>query len=421
MFNKLRNRLLIFNLVIISVMMLTAFAIIYFITYQNVQNDIEMRLRKISEFDRNPNSSPGQFHNEPGRTEQEPPKNVEPPPDRSISFSLLTDGQGKVTTISSRLDMDSEFYESAKEEAVSQGRESGSFKLNGSSWAFTVKPVSEGYSMAFLDVTSQHGFLTGLIYTFLIAAFVMLVVIFLISRLFANRSIKPVKEAFDKQKQFIADASHELKTPLAVINTNVDVLLSNSEDTISSQSKWLHYIKSESERMSKLTNDLLYLTRMDYSENKMVFSGFDLSKAVENVILTMEAVIFEQSLSLDYDLEPDLKAYGSSEQIQQVVMILLDNAVKYSDRNGSIQVSLKRRHNDAVLLVTNTGEGIPEEQLGKIFDRFYRTDKSRSRRLGGYGLGLSIARAIVEQHKGRIYAKSVLNDRTTFYAELPLA
>jgi signal transduction histidine kinase len=229
----------------------------------------------------------------------------------------------------------------------------------------------------------------------------------------------PVQEAFEKQKQFVADASHELKTPLAVINTNVDVLLSNGEDTINNQSKWLNYIKSESERMTKLTNDLLYLTQMDYSDNKLIFTKLNLSESVESIILAMEAVIYEHNLSLNYDVEPELIAYGNDEQIRQVVMILLDNAIKYTNQKGSISVTLKRQNSDIMLSVSNTGEGIHQEHLKKIFDRFYRTDKSRSRRLGGYGLGLSIAKAIIDQHKGKIYAESILNKSTTFFVRLP--
>lgn len=227
-----------------------------------------------------------------------------------------------------------------------------------------------------------------------------------------------MKEAFDKQKQFIADASHELKTPLTIINTNADVLLSNSDDTIHNQSKWLHYIKSETERMTSLTNDLLYLTEMDDSRSTMIYSKFNLSEAVENIILTMEAIIFEKRISLEYDIEPNLTVMGNSEQIKQVIMILLDNAVKYTNSKGSVTLSLKKQHNDMVLSVTNTGEGIAPEHLARIFDRFYRTNASRARKQGGYGLGLAIAKSIVEQHKGKIYAKSTVGESTTFYVHL---
>lgn len=162
----------------------------------------------------------------------------------------------------------------------------------------------------------------------------MLVALFFVSRYFANRSIQPVREAFDKQKQFIADASHELKTPLSIINTNADVLLAAGEETIRSQEKWLHYIKSETERMTRLSNDLLYLTEMEDSRDHPLFAKFDLSEAVETIILTMEAVIFEKELILDYDIEPAITVYGNREQIKQVVMILLDSAINIRTPRG---------------------------------------------------------------------------------------
>lgn len=139
----------------------------------------------------------------------------------------------------------------------------------------------------------------------------------------------------------------------------------------------------------------------------------------KNVILTMEAVIFEHNISLDYDIEPDLITHGNSEQIQQVVMILLDNAVKYTNSNGSINISLKKSSHTLIFTITNTGEGIPEEHIHKIFDHFYRTDKSRARESGGYRLGLAIAKTIIDQSNGKITVESVLNESTSFMVELP--
>ncbi len=415
MFKQLRNRFLMLNLIIISIMMIIAFSTIYIITYSDVRRNIDLELHKISDFDGKPDGR----SNEVPKEIRSNPNNLDPHHDRSLSFTLITDDNGSIVSSFSIFDMDLEFYETAKNIALSKTNDKGKFKLDGDYWAFIIKPSVEGYKIVFLDITSRQGILTNLIYTFLIVAVVMLIVIFFISRFFANKSIQPIKEAFDKQRQFIGDASHELKTPLAVINTNVDVLLSNKEDTIKNQLKWLNYIKSEVERMTKLTNDLLYLTQIDYSNTKMIYSNFDLSNAVEDVILTMEALIFENNISLSYNIDSNLFVKGNSEQIKQVVMILLDNALKYTNTKGSIDVRLKNIHNNANLSVTNTGEGIPEEYINKIFDRLYRIDKSRSSNSGGYGLGLSIAKAIIEQHDGEISVKSVLNDNTTFIIELP--
>ncbi|XEC97572.1 sensor histidine kinase [Paenibacillus tarimensis] len=420
MFNKLRNRLLVVNMVTISVMMLMAFASIYMITYSEMRKDIWAELDKVGQFYDKPPGYQDHEKHEIDHSKETVPMHPDPMQERSFSFAIRTDKQWNILSVSSIFEEDLELYKLAVDAASSQNKDTGLFKLDGYEWAFSLKPTFDGYRLVCVDVTARQGILTNLIYTFLFVASVMLVVIFFISRYFANRSIKPVKEAFDKQKQFVADASHELKTPLAIIGTNTDVLLANSEDTIQSQAKWIHYIKSETERMTKLTNDLLYLTEMDASRASMIHTAFSVSDAVESVILTMEAIIFEKHIGLNYEIENDLTAFGNSEQIKQVVMILLDNAVKYTNLKGSIDITLRKQHNEILLSITNTGEGIAPEHLERIFDRFYRTDKSRARKYGGYGLGLAIAKSIIDQHKGKIYAKSAIGEKTTFYVQLPL-
>ncbi|MEO2210220.1 HAMP domain-containing sensor histidine kinase [Paenibacillus amylolyticus] len=446
MFKKLRNRFLIVNLVSISIMMLVAFATIYTITYQNVQRETNMELYKVSDFYHSPyNSSKmprgeGQGSGTGGSTGSGsgsdslpsdamggdnggPGGDPNSPPARSVSFMIKTDDQWKITETHSRFDMEDTFYTEALQK-VDQNkvgdseRQTGQFALDGTDWAYVVDPSGDGHMIVFIDVTAQQGILTNLIYTFAVVGLIMLIVIYFLSRYFANRSIAPVREAFEKQKQFIGDASHELKTPLAIINTNADVLLANQEDTIANQAKWLHYIKSETERMTGLTNDLLYLTQMDDSRSTMIHAKFNMSDAVESIILPMEAVIFEKNISLDYNIEPNLTVHGSSEQIKQVILILLDNAVKYSGPKGAVNVTLQKQNNDVMLAVSNTGEGIAPEHLDRIFDRFYRTDSSRARKHGGHGLGLAIARSIVDQHKGELYARSVVGEGATFYVRL---
>ncbi|NQX61706.1 sensor histidine kinase [Paenibacillus qinlingensis] len=421
MFNKLRNRFLIVNLVIISCIMVLSFATIYFITYQNVKADIDMELHGVANFNLKPDGKKGNMKLGPdgGHHPQEPQGYNDSPPERSVSFVLQADSQWNITSTNSRFDMDTVFYETAIKEASLGRSDIGQFTLDGNQWAYMVQKNDTGYSVVYLDVTAQKTILTNLVYTFSLVGLVMLIVIFFTSRYFANRSIAPVREAFQKQKQFIADASHELKTPLAVINTNADVLLANSEDTIESQSKWLHRIKSETERMKTLTNDLLYLTEMDDTRAGILYSEFNVSESVESVLLTMEAVVFEKDITLDYEIQPDLTLHGNSEQIKQVVMILMDNAIKYTPPKGAITLSFKKHHSDTLLTVTNTGEGISPEHVERIFDRFYRADTSRSRKHGGYGLGLAIAKSIVEQHKGKIHAKSVQQETTSFYVQLP--
>lgn len=421
MFKKLRNRFLILNLVIISVMLLISFTSIYAITHKNIYTQIDMDLDKLSGNDDKGNK-PKITGDMPNDKQMDGPQNDftkgQGPMER-YAFTVTTDGNWNKISTFSRFSISDEFYESAKKAAINKKVNRGYISVDDTDLAFVINHTSSGYNLYFLDITFQKNTLRSLIYTFTIVAFFMLIIIFLISRFFANRSIQPIKEAFDKQKQFIADASHELKTPLTVINTNVDVLLSNKDDFIHNQSKWLYYIKSEAERMNKLTSDLLYLAQVDYSDVKMIFSDFNLSEAVEHIILTMEGVVFENNIALHYDIEPNLIVSGNIEQLKQVIMIFLDNAIKYTDKKGKINLILNKTHNKINLSVTNTGKGIPEEHISKIFNRFYRTDKSRARDSGGYGLGLAIAKAIVEQHNGKISVKSIVDKETTFTIELP--
>lgn len=424
MFNKLRNRFLVVNMVIISCIMLVAFASIYTITYRNVGRDIDMDLRRTADSYHKPIGGGGGGGVHSGKMDPRPPQDLPdedgPMGERSVSFAVQTDESWTLVSVNSRFDMETDFYASAVEKAKDRGKDVGKIDLDDNRWAYLVQPNDRGYFIVYLDVTAQQTILKNLVYTFLAVGLAMLVLIYFTSRYFANRSIAPVQEAFNRQKQFIADASHELRTPLAVIHTNADVLLGNADETIGAQAKWLHRIKSETERMKTLTSDLLYLTEMDDARADVIRAEFSLSEATESVLLTMEAVVYERALSLDYEIEPGLSVRGNAEQLKQVVMILLDNAVKYANAGGSISLSLKRRHHDALLTVANTGEGIAPEHLGRIFDRFYRADKSRSRKNGGYGLGLAIAKSIVEQHRGRLTAKSVVGETTSFTAQLPL-
>lgn len=416
MFKRLRNRFLILNAVIISIMMHVTFATLYFITYQNMRADADRELHNISEHYRTSGA-----HLATAPVDDMRPVPPDPVlPEHFASFFVTTDNHWNISSISSIVNLERNFYETITKEAAVQNKNRGQLELGGSDWAFLVQPAPAGYMIVFLNTTSRQGMNLNVMHSFSVVALPMFIMIFFISKFFADTSIRPIQAAFDKQKRFIADASHELKTPLAAINANVAAILSGGTDAAHSRSKWLRYIKSETERMTKLTDDLLYLAQVDYSDLQLSYAEFNLSEAVENAILTMEAIFFENRISLAYQLEPGLATRGNHEQIQQAVMILLNNALKYTNENGSVHVALQRRHRDIVLTVSNTGDGISPEHMDRIFDRFYRTDPSRARHRGGHGLGLAIAKEIVDQHKGSIYCKSVVNEKTTFYIELPL-
>lgn len=273
--------------------------------------------------------------------------------------------------------------------------------------------------IVFLNITLNENFKMTLIKIFVIIGALSLIVLLCISIYLTNKSIEPIKETFNKQKQFIADASHELKTPLTIIKTNTSLLLSNPNDSIKSQSKWIKYIESQSDRMSILVNEMLSLAKLDVQENKLILYPLNISNTIESMLLTFDAVIFENKINLNTNISKDITINSNEDSIKKLFSILMDNAIKYTNLSGSIDVSLFKEKNKVKLIVKNTGNGIPKEDLDKIFERFYRVDSSRDRQTGGYGLGLSIAKSIVNQHKGKIYATSELHKSTSFIVELP--
>ncbi len=228
----------------------------------------------------------------------------------------------------------------------------------------------------------------------------------------------PVKEAWRSQKQFVADASHELKTPITVILANAGILLGHKDSTIREQQKWVEYISAEAGRMKELVENMLFLTRSDTEGNHTVRSSVNLSDVVVSCLLVFESVAFESGLKLNGEVAPELYVNGNEGELKQLVMILLDNACKYTEEKGSVTVILERSQDKVRLSVNNTGDGIRPEDLPHLFERFYRADKSRARNQGGYGLGLAIARQIVVNHKGKITVESNPKNGTTFRVQL---
>lgn len=208
---------------------------------------------------------------------------------------------------------------------------------------------------------------------------------------------KPVINSFDKQKQFIVDASHELKTPLSVIIASAEALEENPKEK-----KWLNNIKSEAERMNKLVIDLLDLAKSENIDDKQNYSINNLSKIIEKTSLSFESLVYENKLELETNIEDDIMYKCDSDKIKQLLGILLDNAIKHSTDNSKIFVNLYKNKNNITLEVKNKGKEISKEDQEKIFDRFYRADVSRNRNENRYGLGLAIAKNIVKNYNGKI-------------------
>ena len=223
-----------------------------------------------------------------------------------------------------------------------------------------------------------------------------IIIIFVIAKKISTIIVQPVENTFEKQKQFISDASHELKTPLAVIEANADVL----QDKVG-ENKWITYIQNEVQSMNKLVNDLLVLARME-NKNTSNNQKFNISKEVEMSVSVFESMIYEKKITLETNINEGIDFNGDKEDIKHIISILIDNAIKHTEENGKIIVNTVKEKNNIKIEVKNQGKSIPEEERQKIFERFYRVDKARSRSEKRYGLGLSIAKGIVEKYNGTI-------------------
>lgn len=265
---------------------------------------------------------------------------------------------------------------------------------------YVVYTEDEQYMAVFLDCQKElRSIRTFALISLLVAAGCVILVYALIC-FFSKKAIEPTVKSVEKQKQFITDASHELKTPLTVIATSLTVL----EMEVGPQ-KWIDKIRGQTAKMTQLVSDLVMLARLDEEKPPLRISDFDVSTAVAEAAESFREYAAANGHTLEIDVMPGLSYHGDEYAVRQLVSILLDNAVKYTDSGGNIRLSLERGKRGVMLKTSNPCAGLGGEELDRLFDRFYRPDRSRSKQTGGFGVGLSIARSIAEAHKGSIWAK----------------
>lgn len=261
-------------------------------------------------------------------------------------------------------------------------------------------------SVIFADISSEQQTLQGLVRSSLLIGGGSLLALIGLAILLARWAVRPVETAWRQQKQFVADASHELKTPLTVILSNAQ-LLREAEADPELHGRLTENILSMSARMRSLVESLLELARVDSGLTGQTLSRVELSRVVSEALLPFEPLFYERGLTLSSSIEPDIAVKGSAERLSQAVGVLLDNAQKYASPGGNVLVTLSRQgRRHCLLAVENSGEPLSPAERRDIFKRFYRADAARSSG-GSYGLGLSIARGIVEAHRGRIWAEAV--------------
>lgn len=407
MIKKLQRKFVLVNMILVSLVLLIAFSAISISSYTKEKTEIRNALQHELIMKDN-NISEGKPKFEIGR-----PFSKDQNINLSPSFSVTLGTNNEVLfVVGDDVEISDEILNEAIEKALSSSKNSGTIlSLN---LCFEKQENNEGLKIAFVDITSQKKILTNLFITLLLVGVGGLLAFFAISMFLARWIIRPVNKAWEQQRQFIADASHELKTPLTVILANTGILLNHQEDTILTHKKWVQYIKDEGERMKKLVEDMLFLAKSDASTLPSIKSCINLSDLAWSCSLPFESIAFEQGLSLNCEIEPELSIHGDASQLKELVGILLDNACKYAAKKGSVTLTLSKTQERTRLSVHNTGGFIPEEQRMHLFERFYRVDESRVRKAGGYGLGLAIAKSIVDNHHGKINIKSNEQTGTTF-------
>lgn len=228
-----------------------------------------------------------------------------------------------------------------------------------------------------------------------------LLVVFVLVCFFSKTVTKPMAESYEKQKRFITDASHEIKTPLTIIDANTEVL-----EMMEGENEWTVSIRKQIARLTALTEKLVFLSRMDEDSTRLEMQEFNISDAILDTAMPFETVAESKGKTLDISVAPDINYTGSETNIRQMVSLLLDNAIKYSSENGSIRLNFSTNGKLKILSVWNTVDEIETGKLDYLFERFYRIDKSRNSKTGGFGIGLSVVQAIVQAHNGKVSAKS---------------
>lgn len=330
---------------------------------------------------------------------------------RFFSVLLGEDGQVLETDTVQIAAVDEEQAADYGQRAAASGRTSGFLD----DYRYLLQTESGGVRIIFLDCgRSLSSFRTTLLASVSLAVLGLAAVLFLLLIL-SRRIVRPMAESYEKQRQFITDAGHELKTPMTIISADADLA-----EMECGENQWLTDIRRQAQRLTALTNDLIYLSRMEEEQPQLQYIDFPISDVVEEMAQSFAAPARSQDKELQVQVQPMLSFHGDEKNIRQLVSILLDNALKYSPPGGQLELRLEKQGRSLLLTVSNPcAQPVEQDKLPHLFDRFYRTDESRNSQSGGYGLGLSIAKSIVAAHKGKIRAES--DDGTQLSIQVTLA
>lgn len=411
MIQKLRRKFILINMGLVSIVLLSVFSVFCFVNMQSLQNQSYDALHHA--LSRDQGAAPSKFQiGDPGAPRDDRVFNTVP-----VFTVRLDDDQNIVGIMADNVEVSDETAAEAVRAALETDRQRGALQSLG--LRYVIEKTPSGKQIAFADMSGERSSFLALLLTALAVGAGALAAFFGISLFLSGWALRPVAKAWEGQRQFVADASHELKTPLTVILANTGILLSHPDDTIRTQQKWLEHTRTEGERMKKLVDDLLFLAKSDAPAPPERCAPFDLSDAAWACLLPLEPIAFERGVNLISKVPPKIVMHGDEGHMKQLMVILLDNACKYAGKGGEVRFAVSAENGWARIEVRNTGEPIPPEQLPRLFERFYRVDGSRTREQGGTGLGLAIAKTITVRHHGRIAVQSTAAC-TTFTVHLPL-
>ncbi|MCH5190990.1 MAG: HAMP domain-containing histidine kinase [Oscillospiraceae bacterium] len=392
MIKNLKLKFIVLSTISIFLLLLTVVFGMNVLNYNSVVREADSTLSLLSH-------NKGVFPDMGGNRGDRLPPNMSPElPFESRYFSVLLNGNGDVirAETSQIISVDAEKAVEYADDIMNKNSKCGFVD----SFRYVRTVEGNGVRITFLDCGRQ----LDAYYNFLIISIIMaitgFIIVFLVISFFSGKFIRPISESYEKQKRFITDAGHEIKTPLTIISANVDVL-----EMDMGKNECLEDIRQQAERLTVLTNDLVYLARMEESENTLQMIEFPVSDVVQETSAPFKTLFQAQEKEFICNVQPMLSMQGNYKAIRQLVSILMDNALKYSPVGGTVTLNFTRQNKNLILTVSNTIDTvITSENLNHIFDRFYRTDPSRNSETGGHGIGLSVARAIVTAHGGKINA-----------------
>ena len=409
MIKKLKVKFITLSMTSLLVLLIVIVAGMNIINYRSVVDEADEILELLS---KNKGAFPDGAEGDGKKGGKMPPDMSPELPYESRYFSVLVTESGEIiqTDTSKIKSVDSEEAVDYAQLVISSGKEKGFLAR----FRYVLNGEAKDYRITFLDC----GRMMDSCQTFLMVSIGMalagFVIVFFVIFFFAGKIIHPIAESYEKQKRFITDAGHEIKTPLTIINANVDLL-----ELEIGENESLTDIQQQTKRLTTLTNDLVYLSRMEETKDNLNLIEFPVSDLVLDGVLAFKSLAQTQKKEFMWDIEPMHSLKGDAKSIEQLVSILMDNALKYSNENGCITAKLKKQGKSIVFTVFNTTDfEVKSENLKYVFDRFYRNDASRNSATGGHGIGLSVAKAIVSAHGGKISATT--KDEKSFIIEVVL-